>query len=109
MAKEFEVSTAEEFESMLQSQDIRISEALVETILSNLKSKKRYIHALSVVCKEEDAIYDITVDREDFQHTLKNNLEAYEKEERYEDCIKIKNALKYLNRKTRKKNVRSRV
>ena len=61
MATEFEVETTEEFESMLQTKDIRISEALVNTILNNLKGKKRHIHALSVVCKEEDAIYDITV------------------------------------------------
>ena len=108
MAAEFEVDTAEEFETMLLAEDIRISEALVDTILDNLKSKKRYVDALSVVCKEEDAIYDITVDREDFQHTLKNNLEAYEKEERYEDCIKIKKALTYLEKK-KKKNGSKRV
>ena len=109
MAKEFEVSTAEEFESMLQTKDIRISEALVETILNNLKGKKRYIHALSVVCREEDAIYDITVDREDFQHTLKHNLSTYIKEERYEDCAKIQKALKFLAKKSKKKNVCKRI
>ena len=39
MATEFEVETTEEFESMLQTKDIRISEALVNTILNNLKGK----------------------------------------------------------------------
>ena len=105
MVTEFEVETAEEFESMLLTKDIRISEALVSTILDNLKGKKRHIHALSIVCKEEDAIYDITVDRKDFHHTLETNLPTYEKEERYEECIEIKKALEYLN----KKNVRKRV
>jgi len=102
MATEFEVDTAEEFETMLLSKDIRISEALVETILDNLKGKKRYVHALSIICKEDHAVYDITVDREDFQHTLKKNLKAYEIEERYEDCTKIKKALIYLEKKEKK-------
>ena len=102
MATEFEVETTEEFESMLQTKDIRISEALVNTILNNLKGKKRHIHALSVVCKEEDAIYDITVDRKDFSHTLETNLPTYEKEERYEECIEIKRALEYLKKRDKR-------
>ena len=102
MATEFEVETTEEFESMLQTKDIRISEALVNTILNNLKGKKRHIHALSVVCKEEDAIYDITVDRKDFSHTLETNLPTYEKEERYEECVEIKEALEYLKKKDKR-------
>ena len=102
MATEFEVETTEEFESMLQTKDIRISEALVNTILNNLKGKKRHIHALSVVCKEEDAIYDITVDRNDFSHTLETNLPTYEKEERYEECVEIKEALEYLKKKDKR-------
>tara|TARA_Y100000034_G_C6724381_1_gene320601 strand:- start:171 stop:497 length:327 start_codon:yes stop_codon:yes gene_type:complete len=102
MATEFEVDTAEEFETMLLSKDIKIAEALVDTILDNLKSKKRYIHALSIICKEDHAIYDITVDRKDFQHTLQKNLKSYENEERYEDCIKIKKALTYLEKKKKK-------
>ena len=103
MITEFEVETAEEFESMLLTKDIRISEALVSTILDNLKGKKRHIHALSIVCKEEDAVYDITVDRKDFHHTLETNLPTYEKEERYEECNEIKKALEYL-KKRKKKN-----
>ena len=108
MVTEFEVETTEEFESMLQTKDIRISEALVNTILNNLKGKKRHIHALSVVCKEEDAIYDITVDRKDFSHTLETNLPTYEKEERYEECIEIKRALEYL-KKRNKRNAYKRI
>ena len=108
MATEFEVETTEEFESMLQTKDIRISEALVNTILNNSKGKKRHIHALSVVCKEEDAIYDITVDRKDFSHTLETNLPTYEKEERYEECIEIKRALEYL-KKRNKRNAYKRI
>ena len=49
MAREFEVQNAEEFEKLIHSQDFRVYEALVSTILKNLKSKKRHHHALSVI------------------------------------------------------------
>ena len=35
MAREFEVKNAEEFEQLIQSQDFRVYEALVSTILKN--------------------------------------------------------------------------
>ena len=108
MAVRFDVNTPEEFEELLEVRDLRISEALVETILDNLKGKKRHIHALSIVCKEEDAIYDITVDRKDFHHTLETNLPTYEKEERYEECNEIQKALEYL-KKREKKNAYKRI
>ena len=40
MAREFEVQNAEEFEKLIRSRDFRVYEALVSTILKNLKSKK---------------------------------------------------------------------
>ena len=43
MAIEFEVDNPEEFEMMVEEGDIRISKALVETILKNLKSKFHYL------------------------------------------------------------------
>ena len=46
MPKEFKVQNTEEFEMMLKNKDFRISEALVSTILKNLKGKKRHHHAL---------------------------------------------------------------
>ena len=98
MAREFEVKNAEEFEMMLKNGDFRISEALVSTILKNLKGKKRHHHALSVISLDEDAIYDITIDRDDFYHTLKESLNKYEQEEKYEDCIKIQEAIAYLEK-----------
>ena len=99
MAIKFEVNNADEFEKMVNYKDIRISEALVRTVLKNLKSNKRHHHALSVLCIEEDSIYDITIDKRDFQHTLETTLPSFEREERYEECSKIIEALKYLKSK----------
>ena len=99
MAIEFEVENPEEFELMVKRGDIRINRALVKTILKNLKSKKRHHHALSVICISEGEIYDVTIDKKDFQYTLESTLPKFEEEEMYEDCEEIVKALKYLGKK----------
>jgi hypothetical protein len=99
MATEISVFDSEEFEEMIAKRDLRISKALVETILKNLKGRKRHIYALSVVIEQEQTIYDITVDREDFIVTLENNLPIYEEHELYEGCAEIVNAIKFLKEK----------
>jgi protein-arginine kinase activator protein McsA len=102
MATTFEVKNADEFEKMISSRDFRISKALVNTILKNLKGTKRHHHALSVVCLEDEAIYDVTIDRKDFLHTLNENLSAFELEEEYEECAKIQKAIEFLKKKKKK-------
>jgi hypothetical protein len=99
MATEISVFDSEEFEEMIAKRDLRISKALVETILKNLKGRKRHIYALSVVIEQEQTIYDITVDREDFIVTLENNLPIYEEHELYEGCAEIVDAIKFLKEK----------
>ena len=99
MATEISVFDNEEFEEMVAKRDLRISQALVETILKNLKGRKRHIHALSILVEQEQVIYDITVDRNDFLTTLENNLSIYEKHELYEDCAEIVKGIKYLKDK----------
>ena len=103
MAREFEVQKADEFEKLVASRDFRVYEALVSTILKNLKSTKRHHHVLSVISIDEDAVYDITLDKQDFHYTLEESLSAYEKEEKYEECVKIKEAMTFLSKKKLKK------
>ena len=50
----FDVNNSEEFESMVEQGDIRIAKALVETILKNLKGRKRHIPAMSIFLKDEE-------------------------------------------------------
>ena len=107
MATEFEVQNAEEFEKLIRSRDFRVYEALVSTVLKNLKSKKRHHDALSVISTDEDAIYDITIDKQDFHHTLEESLIAYEKQEKYEKCAEIKKAMDFLDKKKAEKAVSS--
>ena len=62
MANEISVFDTSEFEKMVEAKDIRISKALVETILKNLKGRKRFFHALSVLVVQEQTVYDITIE-----------------------------------------------
>ena len=102
MAKEITVNDNEEFEDLIKSEDINISNALIDTILLNLKGRKRHIHALSVVVIEDSSIYDITVDRNDFLSTLKSHLHIFEVHELYEKCSEIVNAVKFLEENIKK-------
>lgn len=101
MATEISVFDSEEFEELIQQRDLRISKALVETVLKNLKGRKRHLHAISVLVETEEAIYDITIDRNDFLTTLEGNLPIYEKHELYEGCAEIVKAIKFLKGKVK--------
>jgi hypothetical protein len=102
MAKEISVFDTSEFEKMVEAKDIRISRALVETILKNLKGRKKYFHALSVLVVQEQTVYDITIDKDEFIHTLESNLPIYEKHELFEKCAEMVKALKYLKNKPKR-------
>lgn len=93
MAVEITVQNSDEFQEMVDNKDFRISEAVVSGILKNLNTKKRHVHVLSIACIEDEAIYDITVERKHFAETLEENLPYYIKEERYEDCRLIADAI----------------
>ena len=99
MAEEISVFDSDEFEQLVASRDLRISKALVETILKNINGRKRHIHALSVLVEQEQTMYDITIDRQEFITTLEQNLPVYEKYELYEGCAEIVNAIKALKEK----------
>lgn len=94
--KEFVVNAAEDFEDMVAAKDFRIAESIVEGILANLSTKKQHVHLLSVVCTDENSVYDITVDRKYFITTLEENIAHYVREEKYEDCQRIANAIELL-------------
>jgi hypothetical protein len=99
MVTEISVFDSNEFEELVAQRDLRISKALVETILNNLKGRKRHLHALSVLIEQDQTIYDITIDRQEFVNTLEQNLPIYEKHELYEGCAEIVKAISFLKDK----------
>ena len=98
MVKRIKVKNVEEFEDMLQQQDLKISKAIIEVALKNLKGQKRFIPVLEVHVEEDEAIFDITLDRRDMVSTLQQNLKIHERNEDYEGCVRIANAIKELKK-----------
>lgn len=103
MAGEITVNNSDEFQEMVDNKDFRIAKAIVESILENLNTKKKNVHILSVACVEDQAIYDLTLDRKFFVDTLEENLKYFIEQERYEECQKIVEAINKLKEKTSSK------
>lgn len=97
-----EVENRATFENLIDEGDMGITQALVETILQNLKGRKRFIPSLSVSLLEEGIIMDITVDRNDFIFVLETNLPKYEKHEMFEKCAEIVKGIAFLKEKIKK-------
>lgn len=93
MTHKVEVESYQEFEDLIYAKDIKISEAIVDKILSNLNTKKRFIPVLEITINDENKILDLTVDRKDFIDTLEKNIEIHILHEKYEKCVDIKNAI----------------
>jgi hypothetical protein len=92
------VESTDEFQELINNKDFRIAKAIVEGILSNINTKKKHVHVLSVICEDEDEIFDITVERKHFIETLDENLKYYVENEEYEGCQKIIEAIKLLKK-----------
>jgi hypothetical protein len=95
---EINVESTDEFQELINSKDFRIAKAIVEGILANINTKKKYVHVLSVVCEDEDEIFDITLERKHFYETLDENLKYYVENEEYEGCQKIIEAIKLIKK-----------
>ena len=102
MATEISVFDSDEFERLVSQKDIRISNALVDTVLNNLKGGKRHIHALSISVEQEQTVYDITVDRKEFIPTLEMSLPVYEEVEEYEKCAEVVKAIHFLKNRPKR-------
>jgi len=98
MIKRIKVKSIEEFEEMLQEQDLKISKAIVEVALKNLKGTKRFIPVMEIHVEEDESIFDITLDRQDMFSTLQQNLEIHERNEDYEGCARIAKAIQELKK-----------
>jgi hypothetical protein len=97
--KEFEVNTIKEFQGLVDKKDFSISQAVVDSILNNLKTRKKHTHILSVKCLDENTILDVTLEKSHFADALKENLKYFIENEMYEECQKISEAILNLNEK----------
>ena len=96
--KEIEVKSLYEFQDLVDKKHFSISQAIVSSILNNIKTRKKNVHVLSVKCTEENTIFDITLEKNNFVETLKENLPYFEEREMFEQCAEISNAIKTLSK-----------
>jgi protein-arginine kinase activator protein McsA len=99
MATEITLKNSEEFQEMVDRRDFVIAKAVVESIMANLNGRKKNVHVLSINCIEDEATFDITLDRKYFIETLQENLKYYVEQELYEECTKIVEAINTLTEK----------
>ena len=100
--KQIQVDTYAEFLEMTRNEKFTISEAIVNIVLNNLKTRKKEIPIFEVEVSEEDVTYTLSIQRKEFLDILQKNLIHFENEEAYEGCQKIIEAINFL--KTKKSN-----
>jgi protein-arginine kinase activator protein McsA len=99
---EITVKTYKEFKELIEGRNIEISKAIVEAIFKNLHTTKKQIFIFHVNVLDDDAFYELTLDRNDFIESLEKNLVIHEKYEEYEVCAKILETIKILKEKNGK-------
>ena len=96
MVKEITVCNNEELIEVMENGSYEISKSIVENIIKHLNSKKKRVHVISIFCEEDQAVYDLTLERSNFLSTLEKNLTTFEQAEDFEGCIGIQNAINQL-------------
>jgi len=97
--KQITVATYEEFLNMAKTKDFTLAKGIVEKVLSNLDTKEESIPVFEVEVEEEGTVYTLSMETDEFTDILEVNLAHYEREEQYEDCTKIIEAINYLKLK----------
>ena len=93
---ELTVDSLEELNLMVESRDFIFAKSIVEGILATVDTDESEAYLLAIRVNSENAIYDITVRREDFAETLEQNLPHYIREEEYEECRRIATTIEQL-------------
>ena len=97
--KQIKVDNYDEFLTMTKTQQFTISQQIVETILSNIDTKRKELPVFEIEVESEGVSYTLSIQTEEFMDTLKTNLIHFENEEAYEGCQKIIEAINYLKSK----------
>jgi len=97
--KKITVENYDEFLEMTKNQKFTISQQIVETVLNNLDTRKKQLPIFEIEVEGEEATYTLSIETEEFIHTLQTNLIHFENEEAYEGCQKIIEAINYLKSK----------
>jgi len=93
MAEEIIVENFDEFEDLVSSKDLNLSDIIVNSILNNLENEEGKIHSVDLIIKGEGIVYSLELLKENFIDTLEKNLKIQEYHEQFERCVEIQQAL----------------
>ena len=96
MAIQLVFDSAQQFEELVAAQDYELATSFVESMLNNINADEEVVSVIEAFFEEEDTIYDFEIEKVNFSPNFKEFLTIYEREEDYEGCLIISNAIKTL-------------
>jgi hypothetical protein len=96
MTTQLVFDSAHQFEELIAAQDYELATSFVESMLNNINSDEEVVSVIEAFFEEEDTIYDFEIEKVNFIPNFKEFLTIYEREEDYEGCLIISNAIKTL-------------
>jgi len=96
MAIQLIFDSAEHFKELIAAQDYELATSFVESMLDNVNADEGTVSVVEAFFEEEDTIYDFEIEKVNFIPNFKEFLTIYEREEDYEGCLVISNAIKTL-------------
>ena len=96
MTTQLVFDSAQQFEELVAAQDYELATSFVESMLNNINSNEKVVSIIEAFFEEEDTIYDFEIEKVNFIPNFKEFLTIYEREEDYEGCLIISNAIKTL-------------
>jgi hypothetical protein len=89
----------EELADAIENKDPQVVIAMVETALEHMDSKKEKIYFLYATVKKDEVVFEFSMGKDDLQSVLESNLPNLERQEEFELCIKVKEAIDILKLK----------
>ena len=96
MTTQLVFDSAQQFEELIAAQDYELATSFVESMLNNINADEKVVPIIEAFFEEEDTIYDFEIEKVNFVSNFKEFLTIYEREEDYEGCLIISNAIKTL-------------
>ena len=83
----------EELADAIENKDPQVVIAMVETALEHMTSKEEKIYFLYATVKKDEVVFEFSMGKEDLEAVFESNLPNLERQEEFELCIKVKEAL----------------
>ena len=83
----------EDLADAIENKDPQVVIAMVETALEHMTSKEEKIYFLYATVKKDEVVFEFSMGKEDLEAVFESNLPNLERQEEFELCIKVKEAL----------------